>query len=737
MNAVRSFALLLALCVPALAAAQSDDPAAELLPEGMPDDPIGTGDTHTLRDVPTEPERPPIDPHEPPRAPDVDVDSGAVVSAIPGVREVDHRVDLTLADGRLSADVAMRFISRAQHHAEVRYRLAVPPGTRAGALEVCLEDRCRRGAPDGTASYDDAVRARPTTPTESLTPVADVRTVRDERGTALIVRAAPVIEGQTLEIRVSYVAEAHTHGGITHLELPARGRDPRAAPAHVTFQTDELLAPAVDGRPAHSRESGHHDIEPWEPVTVSATHRSGGGAQVDLERFRCGDATCYRMHAVAGPSGPRRERVVLLLDASPSMLGPARGRMGAALAALLGTMHRDTQVRAFAFAGQAQSLMEEWRTPDEVPLATLGRASALELGAATRFESAWRRLQLHRGDHVIVVGDGGLTESRDGLAAAEAARAAGVRVSVLNLADRSTKPALRQVVERTGGVVVHAGAEAQLASRARTSARLEEKVAALSARTAARTVRITRPGMDDLELGSLLAGEGMHWSGLAPRGTQVVVGSVRRPRRGPAPDSMLGRALASMARGDAGHLAAVVAEDRSRPSLCEDSGLATRASGVSTDDDPVVLAEARMCSAPPQPAPAEASSNLGRGVPAETVLSMLRGRIIPAARRCFRIDRAGRGDYSVRAVFELELADREVSGAEVEGEISDRLRSCLMSTLEALDVPAFRGSVLVRYPLYTERHPPPPTIELRDDVAAPVDRLLGDDRDRPIADPPL
>lgn len=737
MNALRSFVLALVLCAPVLAAGQTGDPAAELLPEGMPDDPIGTGDTHTLRDVPTEPERPPVDPLQPPRAPDVDVDSGAVVRAIPGVREVDHRVDLTLSDGQLRADVVMRFISRAQHRAEVSYRLAVPAGARAGAIEVCLEDRCRRGSPDGSSSYDDAVRSRPAAVPQSVTPVADVRTVRDERGTALMVRAAPVIEGQTLEIRLSYVAETHTHGGITHVTIPARGRDPRAAPAHLTFQTDELLAPAVDGRPAHDRRSGHHEIEPWEPVTVSATHRSGGGAQVDLERFRCGEQTCVRLHAVAGPSGPHRERVVLLLDASPSMLGPARGRMGAALAALLGTMHRDTQVRAFAFAGQAQSLMEEWRTPDEVPLATLGRASALELGAATRFESAWRELRLHRGDHVIVVGDGGLTESRDGLAAVEAARRAGVRVSVLNLADRGTKEALRRLAERTGGVVVHAGAEAQLASRARTSARLEEKVAALSARTIARTVRITRPGMDDLDLGSLLSGEAVQWSGVAPRGTQVVVGSVQRPRRGPAPDSVRGRALASMARGDAGHLSAVVAEDRRRPSLCADSGPATRASGVSTDDHPIVLAEARMCSAPVETAPAASTSNLGRGVPAETVLSMLRGRIVPAARRCFRIDRAGRGDYSVRAVFELELADREVSGAEVEGQISERLRSCLMSTLESLDVPAFRGSVLVRYPLYTERHPPPPTIELRDDVAAPVDRLLGDERGRPIADPPL
>lgn len=734
---VRSFVLALSLLLPTVGVAQ-EDPARSLLPEGMDDDPIGTGDTHTLRDVPTEPEQPPIDPLEPPRAPAIELTEGRVVTAIPGIREVDHDVALRLSDGLLEAKVVMRFISRANHRGELRYRLPVPRGARPGALEVCLAERCRSASPDDSSAYDDAVRARPSG-AEGVVPVGAVHVERSGGQTALIVRAAPVIEGETLEVRLTWVAEAKTHGGISHVRIPARGRDGRAAPAHLTFETDELLAPAVDGRPAHDRRTGHHEIEPWEPVTVSATHRSGGGAQVSLTRFRCGEERCARLHAVAGPGGALRERVVLLLDASPSMVGPARGRLGAALAALLGTMHRDTQVKAIAFAGQAQPLLEEWRTPGEVPLATLGRATTLDLGAATRFEAAWNRIEPRRGDHLIVVGDGGLTESRAGLAAAEAAREAGVRVSVLNLAERRTKAALRQLVERTGGVLVQAGAEAHLASRERTSERLEEKVAELSARPVARSVRITRPGADPVELGTLRAGESLAWSGPAPRGTRFVVGTSRRPQRGPDAESPLGRALAAMASPTvSGRLAAVADADRRRPSLCADSGPATRASGVSTDEDPVVLAEARSCEAPTETAESSAGARqLGRGMPAETVLSMLRRRIIPGARRCFRVDRAGRGDYSVRAVFELELADREVSSAEVEGEISERLRSCLMATLEGLDVPIFRGSVLVRYPLYTERQPPPPTVELRDEVAAPVDELLGEDARRAPPDPPL
>ncbi|MAQ15964.1 MAG: hypothetical protein CMN30_14370 [Sandaracinus sp.] len=690
------------------------DVARELLPEGFDDDPIGTGDTHTLTEVPLQSEIPP-DLTRPPEAPSVDVDQGRVLTAIPGVREVDHLASATLEGGMVRVDLELRFVNRARHAAEFRYRLPVPPGARPEGLVVCLgEDRCRTGAPDTSGAYDDAVRARG--PEGVRLPVAAVDVEERGAATTLVIRAAPLSPDATTTVRLAYLAPTPTHGGITHVRLPARGRDGRVAPMRLHVRTDELLAPAVDGEPARGEGEPWHEVEAWEAVTLTGTHRSGG-TQVDLVRFPCGAETCARLHAVAGPRSPRRERVVLLLDASPSMLGPARGRMGAALAALLAAMHPESEVSAYAFAGTAQALLEDPRRPDQVPLATLGRATGLDLGAATRFEAAWRALAPRRGDHVILVGDGGLTASREGLAAADAARAAGGRVSALNLADRDARPALVALVERTGGRVVAVGAEADQASRERSTARLEEKVVALTAPSAERRVAVL--GSAPVELGSLAAGESLHWTGVVPRDARFVVGSERRPTRLPAAEAV---ALAAMAHpGIPGRLAAVAAADRSRPSLCG-GGPPERAGGVSSDARPVVLAE-RRCAAP-EPEPTPEARGLGRGVPAETVLSLLRRRVVPAARRCFRLDRAGRADYSVRAVFELELSDREVNGAAVHGEIDERLRACLMDTLDDLEVPAFEGAVLVRYPLYTERHPPPPTIELRPDVAAPLDRVL-------------
>jgi hypothetical protein len=103
---------------------------------------------------------------------------------------------------------------------------------------------------------------------------------------------------------------------------------------------------------------------------------------------------------------------------------------------------------------------------------------------------------------------------------------------------------------------------------------------------------------------------------------------------------------------------------------------------------------------------------------------MLRQRILPMSRGCFRRDRAGRADYQVRAVFVFELADREVVAASVQGQIAEELRSCLLHAVDGLLVPRFTGRVVVRYPLVTEREPLPSQVELTAGTADEVDSLI-------------
>jgi hypothetical protein len=159
---------------------------------------------------------------------------------------------------------------------------------------------------------------------------------------------------------------------------------------------------------------------------------------------------------------------------------------------------------------------------------------------------------------------------------------------------------------------------------------------------------------------------------------------------------------------------------------CDRRGPARRVSGLSASNAPVQLAEERAICAIPIPktaATATEEPELGAGMPGSPLLSMLRQRIVPIARGCFRRDRAGRPDYQVRAVFAFELADREVVSASVQGKITEPLRVCLLSAIDSLAVPRFTGRVVVRYPLVTEREPLPSQIELTPAMAEEIDGL--------------
>lgn len=169
--------------------------------------------------------------------------------------------------------------------------------------------------------------------------------------------------------------------------------------------------------------------------------------------------------------------------------------------------------------------------------------------------------------------------------------------------------------------------------------------------------------------------------------------------------------------------------DAARTGTCDPRGPAWRRSGVSRDEAPVALSEPNRCSKKESPPPAigRKTSQQGIGMPSSPLLTMLRQRIIPVARGCFRRDRAGRLDYQKRAMFVFRLADREVVAADVKGKISKRLHSCLLSAMDTLDVPYFSGNVIVRYPLITEAEALPHEIELTPEVACQVDSVLSKD----------
>jgi VWA domain containing CoxE-like protein len=682
--------------------------------------------------------------------------SGEALTAVASVRELHHRLSLELVAGLALLEAELEFENSADKPAEVEYRLAVPEDAALAGLEACNARGCRTGilapATERGAAYDDAVRARGPKPLAQQLPLAHAYKARDARGPALIVRAAAVERDLPLTVRVRYATAAPVHGGVARLRLPPRGMDPRAAPLELSLKASDL-ASVQAGVQTLAAGAPPLRSDPWQPIDVRAS-QAGAGARA-VWQFPCGSQQCSRAYASAPPRTAAAADLILAVDASPSTEGVARSRMLQAIAAILARAPQGTRVRALRFASRVEPLIAERKDPGQLALSAFGSVSyEAELGSATRFEAAWEVIRgwgfSKSNPLVVIVGDGGITRGQ--AKPFDAARRAGVEVSVVNVADRATIPALSDGAQVTGGTVIDAGAEADEAARGGSADRLEERLAALFA-----PVAIARPILSGLSAGTrklpaLRAGESMTIEGVS-RSTWTLQASASTRASAPPARLLLAMSMRGQERNHtatggvldapSAALLAVDARDlgrggRDRPDTaagskdCDRRGPASRHGGLSSDAKPVALAAERTTCASAAKKPLKkqepeddgSSQEIGSGMPSSPLLGMLRQRIIPVARGCFRKDRAGRADYQVRAVFAFELAEREVVSAEVTGKITEALRECLLTAIDGLSVPRFSGRVVVHYPLVTEREALPSQIELTPEAAEKVDSLL-------------
>ncbi|HET8938748.1 MAG TPA: vWA domain-containing protein [Polyangiales bacterium] len=683
-----------------------------------------------------------------PEPPPLAAVAGEVITAPGGVKERSHQVEIELSAGLASIHEDLEFENSGEKPAEVMYRVAVPKDAALYSFEVCNVKGCRSGLPDPSVTrlnaYDDAVQSRAASTSMTL-PAGDARLSNDARGTAIWLRAARVVRGDTLHIRVAYVAQANDHDANARIHLPARGMDARAAQLslrvhstdHSEFRANDLPI-AVD---AHVPML----FDAWSPIEIQARSASSGVHSLYWS-VPCGREQCVRAYVSSSRDQPAPTEIYLAIDASPSTEGAARSRLIQAIAAILARAPAGSQVRALRFASQATQLVTKRQKASELPLSSFGPvAFEAELGAATRFEVAWQMIEQSgfastRGKKlVVIVGDGGLTTGP--AQPFDAAKRKGVQVAVVNVADRPSDLALARGAELTGGAVIDAGSEADAAARGASPEALEERIAALF-QPSRGLLRI--PGKRAAGAFDLRAGDSVLWEGVLPSAPGLTLGARPLPRS--APPHALAPALAAHALSLRNkRRPALVAVDRAdlqvhrpdRPDgqdepqqrgvACDRRGPAKRISGQSSDAAPVLLAQERAICALPKPKAVndDKEPELGVGMPGSPLLSMLRQRIIPIARGCFRRDRGGRSDYQVRALFVFELADREVISATVQGKIAPELRDCLLSAVDSLAVPRFTGRVVVRYPLVTEREPLPSQIELAPETAGEIDRLTG------------
>ncbi|HEX4354234.1 MAG TPA: hypothetical protein VHZ95_15000, partial [Polyangiales bacterium] len=219
--------------------------AEDILPlTNDPNDPIGidheaaTLDHAAVSGKVSQPSRTNVDAFGP-EPPTLSARAGEVLTAVPSLHEKAHRVSVELTAGLADVEVELEFENSADKPAELAYRLPVPDDASIAALEVCNARGCRTGLlqDDGSRldAYDDALQARPPKPTP-LSPIADARKLHDERGSAIVVRAAPVSKSDNLRLRIQYIANAVVHGGMVRFGLPPAGMDPRVVPLELSVR---------------------------------------------------------------------------------------------------------------------------------------------------------------------------------------------------------------------------------------------------------------------------------------------------------------------------------------------------------------------------------------------------------------------------------------------------------------------------------------------------------------------
>lgn len=586
---------------------------------------------------------------------------GAALSAIPGVRERAHDVQVRLAHGLAFVKVRLSFTSTAKHAAEIGYRLALPKTAVVTRVQVCALGTCSDAllTPHGErarpiATSPSATSAARTENGQGSGPAISAEPIDDARGRALSLRIAPILPAATLEAQLEYVAEAGWLDGRARFRVEARGYDPNLAATDVHVEAAQLRA---------ITPSAQLSADPWTAIDLSASLPSSTPSVRASQSAQCGSQTCSRTFEASARADPVVRATWLLIDASPSMEGPARGRLSLALAALLGVLPEATDVRALAFAARAVEL-GRFRA-GAAPLTQLSDATMLDLDAATEPKAALALLHAEiarERPRIVVLSDGLFNATKEQRDALDEARRLGAETFLVALGD--TAPRLAGSFSHT----LHVAELAEAAGHGDQLEPLEDALRIVTERTLSN---------------GLKAGE-QRVREQRPRQTYPL---------------------------HAGHwLPLWLARDRPAPVW------QSAASGATV---PFIAAVPYRAQAVPE-APSDT------GLPKESVLSMLRTQLVPQARACLRSDRKGRANYAVGLAFRAIFAQREVYEAQVDGTIPRPLRSCLEAILPKLRVPAFSGRIRIRYPIYTEREAEAPVIELEPDLSQQLERAFSE-----------
>jgi hypothetical protein len=475
--------------------------------------------------------------------------------------------------------------------------------------------------------------------------------------TAVRVTTAPALAANgTRTVSLVYATPTTRVAGNVRVSLPPRGGDNRITRFRLSATGD---APIMLGDAPI--DAAGVELSPFSTVRLST--RPG---LPRLRATRTMTARGLRVDVHAGDEALGALRIAVLVDGSPSTLGPARNAIAEALTALVARLPAESEIRIVRFGTRPELVVAPTRVADvtaSVLTATVGDAQ----GNTTRLDRALSSVELGDVDRFVVLGDGGMTRTRDD--ETEAALRRRPTTYVL-FGAREPSEALNAEVALGRLELIDARAEGEHAVTTHDDGPLGD---ALESALSPRAPVVLRDGRRVVFTGRLARGQ-----------TLVFTGALRRPSL-----SVSGRRIA---------LEAV-----SEPVL---ASLPIHRRTLS--DAPRVR---------------------GRDLPRETILEALRRQFIPPARQCLRADRRGRARYAVRTALVLRLADREVTAIDVEGDLPAPLRTCLAEALAALVLPAAWAPMIVRYPIHTLEADVPPTLELDEETAGALERTLGETDD--------
>jgi hypothetical protein len=574
-------------------------------------DPIGEG----VEDIP----------HLPPRVTEqtgpLPVVEGEVLIARPGTRETDARISLAFEDGYVRVTLTSVIENRATFATPVTIVARVPESTLISAS-------C----------------GRPCTATTS----AEASSIRIETAPDLEARASRTI---TLE----YAVPTIRLGSNVRAVLPPRGADTRVGRVRV-------LAPGMPDVAVSGVRVGEAGVEISAFAAMRITARKEVNALVaTTTRTENG----VRLTIVAPTRTLAPLRIAVLVDGSPSTLGPARNAIARAVATLLARLPRESEIVVVRFGSNAEQILE--RTPVASVVATDVVSRLADAGGTTtRLDRAIALVSEGEFDRVLVLGDGGLTRVREDATATLARRR---EITYVLFGAHAPSDALLEHVARGRIDLVDARSEGEIADTTHDDGPLGDLILASLMGT---MPVVLRDGRAILTSTRIAFGQSIDVIGPMVRPTLTVSG--RRVRLVPREDAVLAR-----------------------------------------------LPEPR------RPRPTYVAPN-GRDLPRETILEALRRQFIPPARLCLREERRGRARHAVRAELVVHLAHREVTAIDVNGDLDGRLRTCLGDALERLILPAAAAPMIVRYPIHTIEADVPPVIELDEETRTALERTMGEER---------